>query len=196
MNRAGNEARPQTERIHFMHYLMLITFEMLPGELSQQARKRALGLLQEDQSFCGEGGGRFGSPICDWFVIGGRWSGHLRATLLGQPYRDTLEQRFPKLVLDWYSDSDVAPHRHALNALWREYGGTGPSPYNRSSYEMTGYDDDALPVDQQLYDRFLVRYRRKSDCDDGSCRFADLDGEDVGDSFIGRKWIAVVDYHN
>lgn len=181
-----------------MHYLMLITLTMPPGEDSQPARDRAFGLLQEDSSFCGEGGGRFGSPICDWFVIGGRWSGHLRETLLGQPYRDTLEQRFPKLALDWYSDSDVAPHRTALDALWHEFGGTGPSPYNRDAYEQTGYDDDALPVDQALYDRFLAEYRGECECKENSyrCTFADLDGEEVDDSFIGRKWIAVIDYHN
>ena len=57
-----------------MHYLMLITLTMLPGETSQHARERAYFLLQEDRSFCGDGG-RFGHPLCDWFVIGGRWSG-------------------------------------------------------------------------------------------------------------------------
>ena len=178
-----------------MHSLMLITLTMLPGETAQQARERAYGLLLEDRSFCGDGG-RFGSPLCDWFVIGGRWSGYLRKTLMGPPYRAALEQRFPKLALDWYSAGDVAPHRPALDALWHEFGGTGPSPYNRNAYQLSGYDDDALPVDQALYDRLLERYRRKADCDDGSCRFADLDGEEVDGSFIGRKWIAVVDYHN
>lgn len=42
-----------------MHYLMLTTLTTLPGETSQQARKRAYDLLADDPSFCGEGG-RFG----------------------------------------------------------------------------------------------------------------------------------------
>jgi len=180
-----------------MHYLMLITLAMEPGETSQDARDRTYGLLADDPSFCGEGG-RFGSPIGDWFVIGGRWSGYLRKTLMtfmGSPYRTALEERFPKLT-GWYTHSDVAPHREALDALWREFGGTGPSPYNRNAYAEFGYDDDALAVDRAIYDTFLERYRGKADCDDGSGRFADLDGDEVSESFIGRKWLVVVDYHN
>jgi hypothetical protein len=177
-----------------MHYLMLITLAIEPGEIPQKARDRAFFRLQDDPSFCGDGG-RFGTPLCDWFVIGGRWSGYLRKTFMGPPYRAALEQRFPKLT-GWYSDSDVAPHRAALDALWREFGGGGPSPYNRNAYQHTGYDDDALAVDRAVYDRFLERYRGKDDCDDGSCRFADLDGDPVSESFIDRKCLVVVDYHN
>jgi hypothetical protein len=180
-----------------MHYLMLITLSMLPGENSQQARERAFSLLQDDPSFCGDGG-RFGTPFCDWFVIGGRWSGELRKTLMtlmGSRYRTALEERFPKLT-GWYSESDIGPHRGALDALWRECGGNGPSPYNRDAYAEFGYDDDALPVNQAIYDTFLERHRGKADCDDGSGRFADLDGDEVSSSFIGCKWIIVVDYHN
>ncbi len=180
-----------------MHSLMLITLTMLPGETSPQARERAYGLLREARSFCGDGG-RFGSPLCDWFVIGGRWSGYLRKTLMGPPYRAALEQRFPKLALDWYGARDVAPHRPALDALWREFGGTGPSPYHRNAYQIAGYDDDALPVDRTLHDHLLAEYTGESDGGESSvaARFADLDGEEVDGSFIGRKWIAVVDYHN
>lgn len=177
-----------------MHHLMLITLATEPGETSQEARDRAFFRLQDDPSFCSEGG-RFGAPVCDWFVIGGRWSGYLRETILGKPYRAALAERFPKLT-GRYSDSDVAPHHAALDALWREFGGDGPSPYNRDAYAEFGYDDDALAVDQTLHDMFIERYRDKADCDDGSCRFADLDGDEVSESFIGRKWLLIVDYHN
>jgi hypothetical protein len=179
-----------------MHYLMLITFAMQPGETSEQARDRAYGTLLDDRSFCGDGG-RFGSPVCDWFVIGGRWSGYLRESLIGPAHREALKERFPKLA-GWYGERDVEPHRAALDALWREFGGAGPSPYRRHDCANTGYDDDALPVDQAIYDRFLAAYRGESErkADSWHRTFADLDGEDVDDSFIGRKWIAVVDYHN
>jgi hypothetical protein len=178
-----------------MHYLMLITFTMLPGETSQDAREKALDLLLEDESFCGEGG-RFGSPLCDWFVIGGRWSGDLHKTLIGDAYRETLKQRFPQLAGEFYRPDDAKAHAPALDALWREYGGSGPSPFNRSGYEQLGYDDDAQPVDRTLFEHFLAEYRGETDRREPSGRFADLDGEEVDDSFIGRKWIAVVDYHN
>lgn len=180
-----------------MHYLMLITLTMPHGETSMQARNRALNLLMEDDSFCGEGG-RFGSPICDWFVIGGRWSGYLRENLIGERYRETLKQRFPKLTGDYYSEADVKAHAPALDALWSKSGGSGPSPFNRSSYEQIGYDDDALPVDRAIYDHFLAEYRGESNRKENSyrCTFADLDGEEVDETFIGCKWLIVIDYHN
>jgi hypothetical protein len=134
--------------------------------------------------------------VCDWFVIGGRWSGYLRKTLIGERYRETLKQRFPKLAGDYYSEADAKAHAPALDALWREFGGAGPSPFIRSGYEQLGYDDDALPVDRAVYDRFLAEYRGESHRRESSDCFADLDGEEVDDTFVGRKWIAVVDYHN
>ena len=101
---------------------------MLPGETSAARPRTGFNLLlQEDRSFCGDGG-RFGHPLCDWFVIGGRWSGYPAQDLIGEPYRDALKQRFPKLARDWYTESDVDAHRPALDALWHEFGGTGPSP--------------------------------------------------------------------
>jgi len=69
-----------------MHYLMLITIAMSPGATSEDARCRAYSRLVEDDSFCRDGGGRFGLPVCDWFVIGGRWSGFLQETLLSDAY--------------------------------------------------------------------------------------------------------------
>jgi hypothetical protein len=180
-----------------MHYLMLITLTMLPGETSEQGRNRAFDLLQEDRSFCGDGG-RFGHPLCDWFVIGGRWSGFLRKTLIGELYRDALKQRFPDLAGEFYRARDAKAHGPALDEVWLELGGAGPSPFNRDAYAYTGDGDDALPVDQALYDRLLAEYAGQSDGEEGSaaCRFADLDGDEVDGTFIGRKWIAVVDYHN
>ena len=55
-----------------MHHLMLITIGMSADATSEDTRCRTFSRLIDDDSFCGEGG-RFGSPLCDWFVIGGRW---------------------------------------------------------------------------------------------------------------------------
>ena len=131
-----------------MHYLMLITLTMLPGETSPQARERAYSLLLEDQSFCGDGG-RFGSPICDWFVIGGRWSGCLRKPSSAQLYRETAETAVPGAR----GRITTAPATRRLAApRSMPSGGNWAAPDRRPStatpIEHTGYDDDALPVDQ------------------------------------------------
>ena len=76
-----------------MHYLMLVTITMLPGETSPEARARIHSELLEDGTFCGDGG-RFSVPVCDWFVIGGRWSGLLGETVMGDAYREKLRATF------------------------------------------------------------------------------------------------------
>jgi hypothetical protein len=159
-----------------MHSLMFVTLSMKPGETSLDARRRVQNLLLEDDSFCGDGG-RFGSPLCDWFVIGGRWSGKLPMALLGDAYQAAMGQLLDR-------------HRDALNQLWHLFGGTGEHPHNRSDDDL-GFDDDAMIVNQALYDRFLAGDPSRF-CE----TFADLDDESVDETFIGRKWLVVVDYHN
>jgi hypothetical protein len=142
-----------------MHYLLFVTVSMPDSATSEDARSRVYSLLSEDQSFCGPGG-RFSGPLCDGFVIGGRWSG---MAILGLPYQDALEQECPEPTKSHY-----------------------------------GADDDAMLVDQVIYDHFLKPHAglAQNIGDHRSTDFADLDGDEVDESFIGRKWLVVVDYHN
>jgi hypothetical protein len=181
-----------------MHYLMLITIAMSPGATSEDERCRAYSRLLEDDSFCRDGGGRFGSPVCDWFVIGGRWSGLLQETPLGDAYQAAFNKEFPDMASGYFPARLVDERRDALNQLWRQFGGRGDNPVTRSSYGQRGCGDDAMLVDQALYGHFLKSLAGKPSCldDQSPQRFADLDGDDVDETFIGRKWLIVVDYHN
>lgn len=176
-----------------MHHRMLITLTTTPGATSLDARIQARSKLLEDDSFCGQGG-RFGSPLCDWFVIGGRWSGRLKEQLLGADYRDALQREFPDFTNGWFATSLIEKYRHDLDQLWRRFGGCFGHPITRSSYEELGEEDDAMLIDAALYERFLKQHHGLEIDDDP--RFADLDGDPVDDWFIGCKWIIVVDYHN
>jgi hypothetical protein len=179
-----------------MHYRMLVTLAQEPGETSLQVRSRVFNLLMQDPSFCGEAG-RFASPLADWFVIGGRWSGCLTEAFLAKEYDLQLKQRFPKLAGEWYREADAKAHAPALDALWAEFGGHGPSPFNRGSYEQHGYDDDAQLLTRELYAALLAEYEGEPHHRDGChCRFLDLDDEPIDDTFIGRKWLVAVDYHS
>jgi hypothetical protein len=178
-----------------MHVLMLVTLTMLPSETSAEARQRIHDELTYDETFCGDGG-RFGSPTCDWFVIGGRWSGHLRETLMGDAYEQKLTATLPQLT-DRYSRVYRKERAQELNALWREFGGDGPSSLLRDDIGDVGYDDDAMPLDRALYEKLLTAHAGESIShgDDSTCEFVDLNNEELDETFIGRKWIAVVDYH-
>jgi hypothetical protein len=180
-----------------MHHLLLVTIAMSQGTSSEDARCRVHSRLVDDASFCGEGG-RFGCPLADWFVIGGRWSGFLREALLGQPYKDALAQDFPQFTNGFFYSRLVDEHKAGLDKLWHRFGGSGNHPLLRSGYDHFGNDDDAMPVDRFLYDRFLKPHAGTATNAGGAepTDFADLDGDEVDESFIGRKWIVVVDYHN
>lgn len=176
-----------------MHHRLLITLAMEDGATSLDTRSSTRSKLLEDDSFCGEGG-RFGSPLCDWFVLGGRWSGMLKEQLLGQDFRDAFQREFPELATGWFATDLLEKHRHALDQLWRRFGGQGAHPLTRSGYDELGDDDDAMLIDAALYERFLKEYRGFEF--GANSEFADLDGDAVDEGFIGRKWLVVVDYHN
>ena len=172
-----------------MHHLLLVTITLPDGATSEEARRAVDDTLMNDDSFCGEGG-RFGAPLCDWFVIGGRWSGLLAETLLGAAYRDAVIAKFPEFNREWLQHSFIDSHGQELDALWRDHGGTGPSPYTRDGYQ--DFPDDAMVITSELYEALVSKYR-------GEVRdehFVDLDGEPLQPDFVGRKWLVVVDYHS
>jgi hypothetical protein len=175
-----------------MHNRMLITLTPPAGADSERVRQNAFGRLIVDDSFCGDGG-RFGSSLCDWFVIGGRWSGLLTATVMGGAFTHTVRARFPDMDREWLPQSVIDTHATDLDAIWQSLGGNGPSPYTRSSHEDFGYPDDAMLVTQPLYAALLAEHEGESVVRDS---YADLDGDELQPNFVGRKWVVVVDYHN
>jgi hypothetical protein len=179
-----------------MHNLLLVTISMSAGATSEDARFRAHARLIEDDSFCGDGG-RFGSPLCDWFIIGGRWSGVLRETLLGAKYQAAFQHTFPQFANKRYPRDLIDKHRDQLNQFWHRFGGKDDHPITRRGGEF-GCEDDAVLLDRRLYDHFLKDHAGMATNLPGCgalCDFADLDDELLDESFIGRKWLVAVDYH-
>lgn len=174
-----------------MHYLLLITLSAPADAKSTEIRTEVYERLMHDDSFCGQGG-RFGSPLCDWFVIGGRWSGHLSETLIGDRYRKAVTARFPDMAAPFVPQSMIDARANELDELWRDIGCAGQSPFTRSTYASLGYHDDAMPLTRELYDALLAQHEGLSEDREHYC---DLDYEDVTPDFIGQKWLIVVDYH-
>lgn len=180
-----------------MHYRMLITLAAEATATSESVRREAYDRLSQDDSFCGSGG-RFGSPLCDWFVIGGRWSGVLAEGQIGDGYRRELHAQLPGMAGPYIRDSYIRENATTLSRIWVAHGGTGPNPFLRSSYEELGAEDDAWPLTEQLLDTLLAAYQGVAEFrgDPGHCEYADLDHEPLTGDAIGRKWVVVVDYHN
>ncbi|HWB12757.1 MAG TPA: hypothetical protein VG826_26260 [Pirellulales bacterium] len=174
-----------------MHNRLLVTLDAPADAGSEQVRKDVFNRLMQDNSFCGEGG-RFGSPLCDWFLIGGRWSGLLADTLIGGEF-NAKARALPGMDTQFIPQSIVENNASELDTIWHSLGGTGPNPYSRSSYLQHGYADDAMVISEALYDILLAA---NEGCDNDGEGFADLDGDEVNRDFVGRKWLVVVDYHN
>lgn len=179
-----------------MHYMMLVTLALAPQTSSEVVRQEVYNRLIGYTSFCDDGG-LFGSPLADWFVIGGRWSGILAETVIGGAHKTALISRFPEMAKEFWPKSLIGQHRTELDALWTEHGGSGLSPYTRSSYEELGFTDDAMLLTQQLYDSLVSQHQGQTIVSDGiHCEFVDLDNEPLEPDFVGRKWLVIVDYHS
>jgi hypothetical protein len=189
----------------YVHSRLLVTCNKDHADTSQEAREYVYNTLLDDSSFVAEEGGHFGSPVADWFVIGGNWSGELsRATWAKDVYMriDELEkQEGIQLWGTFYFNGEEAEKQKrltkAVEALYQqslpaEYKEKG-LVYVRDAYGSYGYEDDAMLVTPDLYDQFLLPY---GGVDQAEGAYVDLDWESVSQAFIGTKWLVVVDYHS
>lgn len=193
-----------------MHFRMLVTVSRDGIETSEQARKYVYEKLLSDESFCGDGG-RFGSPVADWFVIGGRWSGKLSRVSWAKKLTKDIEQLEEQTGVEVWGTSYPAGEmqvkqeklRKTIERLYqkclpKELKGKG-LVYDRDMYKEFGYEDDAMLITETLYNALLKEYEGEYEHKNGQWKtfeFSDLDYEVVHPDFIGHKWLVVVDYHS
>jgi len=185
-----------------MHSRLFVTVNKEGKETSEQVRRRVYHALIDDCSFVGEGG-RFGAPVADWFVIGGRFSGDLQKARLDPTTLTAAEGEFEARYGWWIGGeqhvTELQRHdqyRQVFSTYFPDY--RGDLPAWRDQYAHYGAPDDAQLVDQQLYDALLdpfVGHTADQSDDDDQWLFIDLDHDEVSPAFIGKKWLVVVDYH-
>ncbi len=192
-----------------MHYKLLVTLNRAGLNTSHDARQRVRTTLLADPSFVGGDGGRFGSPVGDWGVIGGRWSGFLTSLRLDQKKLAAVEQEFEAKHGWWVGGTAQVTHEQRrdqyaaiFSAAFPDY--QGELPAWREPYRELGASDDAQVVDALLYDAAIRKYeglpqgwveRSYEGASWKELYFVDLDDEPVSPSFIDGKWLVVVDYH-
>ena len=189
-----------------MHYRLLVTFNKDHADTSEDARRHALSELEGDASFLG--GGRFHSGFADWFVIGGRWSGELsRATWARDVQKEVADLEAKEKVQVWgthYGNSEKQATQARVRAqvetlyaraLPDEYRDKGLK-YTRDTYLQLGYEDDAMLVTGQLYERLLAEFEGQHTVESKYILpFADLNYDVVKSDFVGTKWLVVIDAH-
>ena len=151
------------------------------------------------QGFVDEG--RFTSPIADWFVIGGRFSGDLTKALLHQGQLEAFETAFEKRYGSWLggenhvTEQDRFRQSSELFKMYFPYF-KGLHPFWRDPYKPMGYEDDAMRVTDELWNSMLIALDKESvrSIYDGNT-IVDLECDEIGRESSIHKWAVVVDFH-
>jgi hypothetical protein len=179
-----------------MHCLYFVKVEKDQARSAEQAIDRAQSIL-DDNGFAGADG-YWGGAKCDWFVIGGRWSG----VFSGLRVKGDFHEEARKLVLEnspsgeereFPSSADYEKHAEKIQELWRSLGGRGFNPYARDQYKSDGYHDDAINLTSENIALIKEKYGEHVEYYDHEA----FDERHV--SWLSEKdaggWLVVVDYH-
>lgn len=80
--------------------------------------------------------------VCDWYVIGGRWSGYLNP--LSLKFREIIDKEIPCDSPYGRSVGNINDNKEKFDEIWKRIGGTGRNPYNRDQYNESGESDDVV----------------------------------------------------
>jgi hypothetical protein len=176
--------------VHFLLYVCLPTDK---ARTSLQARRRVCQYLTEEQfmhdgRFCG---------MCDYFLVGGRYSGMLSLLRLKQHH----PRIFKRFSAQYRDISEAKAAYELFRRSFPEY--QGMNPLYRPKSRIYGYPDDAQIMDEVLFaalkDGFDEYVTNVVSFEKPNVIFTDL-GEDEWpvDAIIGvgRHWVVVIDYHD
>jgi hypothetical protein len=179
-----------------MHFLYFVKIDRKEAETSREAINRAESVLANNGFIFSEG--FWGGGKCDWFVMGGRWSG----TLSGLAVKDDFILAAHKLIASkakdtaergYLSDAEVTEYADDIQKLWLNMGGTNANPYARNGYKADGLDDDAAVLTEDNIAALKSKYPEGVEYYDADAYeekpLSSLSAEDIGD------WLVVVDYH-
>ena len=145
---------------------------------------------------------RFSPGIANWFVIGGRWSGELARSILNKLVYSAYEEAAGKLWNKLLKSEDEDHVAKEFTKLFKSYfpNHKGPCPVGRSSrkyYDHFGSRDDAQPVTNLLWNRFIKEALEESTADSGEGPIIFLEDEWIGgkEDIVGKFWAVLIDYH-
>ncbi|MBN1687978.1 MAG: hypothetical protein JW893_02665 [Candidatus Omnitrophica bacterium] len=186
-----------------MHFTAYVLIPLEKATTSAEARHQASAYLVDNEFVGGEG--RWGSGISDWFVIGGRWSGSMTMARLDKKKLKRFWTRFEKQKLGWSGKGiDDNERKNKISALFLKYFPDfdvqkTPCPPTRSPYSDSGYEDDAVIVDDLIWDEIIIPGLKKSLLEGGAIIHVDGCEESESDldkeKIVGQCWCVVIDFH-
>ena len=176
-----------------MHFLLYVCLPTDKAKTSLQARRRVCQYLCKEHfvhngRFCGK---------CDYFSVGGRYSGMLNLLRLKQRH----PRIFKQFLSRYWEISEVGVAYKLFRRCFPEY--KGMNPLYRPKFRIYGYPDDAQIIDEVLFaalkDGFNEDISFAHRFEKPNVIFTDLDEDEwpAGPaSGVGQHWVVVIDYHD
>ena len=148
-----------------------------------------------------ENDGEFDGGICDWFVIGGRWSGELTI----ETFTDEQKEIYEKLVKDfgekygWSTGGEERVTEETRRKQWMEMQEEVfpeiETPLRwRNTYDELGQEDDAMFITREVWNKVIAPKEKMWGSLDGGGVYA-LQGGYIGEHLIDNAWVVIIDYH-
>lgn len=136
-----------------MHYLYFVAVKKEKDTKKEELLSEVQSELEQN-GFASEGG-FYNSSKSDWFVMGGRWSGHLQEIKL-KGWHDKATELIKKNRKgedrDFISTKDIEDNKKELQELWISLGGKGQNVWDRDQHNHNGMEDDVMLLDKELYE--------------------------------------------
>jgi hypothetical protein len=182
-----------------MHALLYVCLPRSQARSSLQTRKKVCAYLTEE-GFDTE---RRFSGHCDWFQVGGRWSGQLTLLRLQYQQPKRSEKLWDRLLAAPSDEEDKEAVR-----LFREafLGVRVKLPLRRSSIGDYGEPDDAQIMDEPLFEQLKMGFSEEvTHADEPAqvifttdCYVLEPDGDfpwPKNGTEGAKFWVVVIDYH-
>ena len=101
-----------------MHYLYFVAINK---EVAGDDPVAKVNEILEGNSFAGNEGGHWGSSRCDWYQVGGRWSGYLTEILLddfNEKAKALIKSKRTEQGSEYVSFKEIEENEVELQQLW------------------------------------------------------------------------------
>jgi hypothetical protein len=177
-----------------MHCLYFVKVDKSEANTAREAMEHAALILVENQF--DQLNGFWGGGKCDWFDVGGRWSGELSGLRIKGDFEEEVQKCIEREKRNGNANDDTvwstSPHAEKIQELWLSLGGENQNPWSRDGYLQEVFDDDARILTPELIEALRAKHADVEyfDFEAGEeKRISALSAGDVG------HWLVVIDYH-
>lgn len=173
---------------------------------SEKARRYVKDFLEKNH-FTSKAGRWNPNPI-DSFVIGGGWSGSLTVAHLDETKLQKFSRQYAKAGHSIYDPkADATKKANKIATLFQKHfpdldTSQFPCPFNRDPWEELGYFDDAMIVDEVLWEKIIKpRLGKSLFHSDGGGGVIKLESDRPYESdlceeeIVGRFWCVVITFY-